>query len=186
MIKKLKAEKVTAFVKRTTLLMRVSKGVLRGIVTFLVIVAFINSMWLLSSWYKVPDLFSKYFEVENDLTVHPSTEYGSLFERAITAYQAEKYNDAINLGRTILEQYPRSDTLKYFLGASHLALGQAKPAVYYLREVANDSNSPLRLRAKWNLGLAYVLEGDRTSAITTLEKSNHPRAQELINSLSEH
>lgn len=185
MKKKLKAEKVTAFVKRSTLLGRLSKGAVKGILLFLGIVLFINAMWLLSSWYKVPDLFSRYFEVESELTIHPSAAYGSQFERAVSAYQSEKYHEAINLGRAILAQYPASDTLKYFLGASHLAVGQAKPAVYYLRDVANDSNSPLRPRAEWNLGLAYLLEGDRAMAKITLEKSNHPRAQELVGILSE-
>nr|WP_245189566.1 tetratricopeptide repeat protein [Lunatimonas salinarum] len=139
----------------------------------------------MSSWYQVPDLFSQYFEPEQELSGYHAEAYGSFFERAIEAYQSGKYEDAITLTRSVLDEHPDSDTLKYLLGTSHLALKQAKPAIYYLQGVVKDSKSSLQPKALWNLGLAFVLEGDRRSAKATLEKSNHPRAKELANELTD-
>lgn len=182
---KTNVKQVKTLVKKASTFVQVSRGFLNGFGIFLAALLLINGMWFVSRLYEQPDLFSRYFEPEKNLSAHPTAEYGSFFERAIAAYEAEKYQEAIQLGSTLLTQYPESDTLKYFLGASHLAQQQAKPAIYYLRDVAEDNDSPLQPQARWNLGLAYLLEGNRAMAKATLENSTHPLAGELSDHLSD-
>ncbi|WP_035805702.1 tetratricopeptide repeat protein [Lunatimonas lonarensis] len=177
---KINVKQVKTVIKKAATFVQVSQGFLTGLVIFLAAMVLINGMWLVSAFYKQPDLFSQFFEID-DVFV---PGYTPQFERAITEYQAGNYEQAIRLGRSILEQYPTSDTLKYFLGSSHLAQRDIKASLYYLRDVAADDSSPLQSNASYGLGLAYLLEGNASLAIYNLERSSHPRSSELLRILS--
>jgi predicted Zn-dependent protease len=88
------------------------------------------------------------------------------------------------LGKLIQDK-PENDTLQFFLGASHLALKKADPAISYFDAVARNENSNFQKDAIWYLGLTYILVGKDDSAVEVLQKSQDPQAVELIKELKE-
>ncbi|MFN3997528.1 tetratricopeptide repeat protein [Algoriphagus sp.] len=129
-------------------------------------------------------LFAQYYQEDPGLVTAMSSETNYEFDRAMVDYKSANYKEAIGRWEKLIQVRPENDTIQYFLGASHLALKNADPAITYFEAVANNEISFFQKDAIWYLGLAYILEGKNDQAVEVLEQSQDYRAIELLKELT--
>ncbi|WP_194973451.1 tetratricopeptide repeat protein [Aquiflexum lacus] len=130
-------------------------------------------------------LFMAYYQADPGLVTAMSSASNYEFDRAMVDYKSAKYQDAITRWEKLIQDKPENDTLQFFLGASHLALKKADPAIFYFDAVATNENSNFQNDAIWYLALAYVLEGKEDLAVEVLRQSQDPQAIDLLKELTE-
>jgi tetratricopeptide (TPR) repeat protein len=86
------------------------------------------------------------------------------YDRGVTAYQANNYEDAIRYLRTARRPAPDHGGVNYLLGLSYLGLGDKEQAREAFAHAVRDRNAP---PSSWlQLGLLALEAGDRDAAIT--------------------
>lgn len=130
-------------------------------------------------------LFADYFEPDPGLITPMSSTDQYLFYTGMIDYKRENYEEAISTWEPLLEMKPESDSLNYFIGVAHLALGEATEALPHLQASVETTGSVFRDEAYFYLGLAYLKEGSEDSAFNALEKSGDDRATKLLTELKE-
>ncbi|WP_373520816.1 tol-pal system YbgF family protein [Aquiflexum sp.] len=129
-------------------------------------------------------LFMAYYQEDPGLVTAMSSETNYEFDRAMVDYKSANYQEAITRWEKLIQDRPENDTLQFFLGASHLALKNTDPAVFFFDSVVAKEESAFYEDARWYLALAYILAGKEGEAKEVLGQSQDPRAIELLNELT--
>ncbi len=146
---------------------------------------------VMSGWYifhsisEEDTLFSTYYKPEPGLqaVLSAGAPYG--LEQGMVEYKRKNYSEAIRLWTEPLEENMTSDTLNFYLGSAHLALGQTPQSISYLEKVTQLPDGWFTPHAYWFLGLGYLKENRKEEAIQALEASNYPEAEELIKKIGD-
>jgi TolA-binding protein len=96
------------------------------------------------------------------------------YSSAITSYKNGNYKGAVAGFESVLEQDPSSESARFLLGMSQLALQNYSQTIDLLITVANGYGEYGK-EAKWYLGLSYLKTGNKAQAIDCFEyltKSN--------------
>lgn len=134
--------------------------------------AFAASVALLSGlsfwWFTRPStherLFAEHFVPDPGLPVSMGTSDDPAFVDAMISYKEGKYAEARAKWAPLLDRAPLSDTLRYYTASAWLADGGIGNAIPLLKEIASDTNSAFRGKARWFLFLAYVESGNEELA----------------------
>ncbi len=104
----------------------------------------------------------------------------------LASYRAGRYRDAANAYEGALRVQPQSASILIIkLGAAYLILGDYAQAVSILKNAANLE--PKNPQARYNLGIAYFLNGDKNAAMTEylhLNAIDPERARSLFDLLN--
>lgn len=125
-------------------------------------------------------LMASYFTPDPGLATTMSAGDNYAFNRGMVDYKTGKYNEAIEAWRPLIAVNAGNDTLHYFSGVSFLALQKADSAEHHLLKVWNNNNSSFRPDAGWYLALALLHQGKKAEARSFLEKTSHPKKEELL------
>lgn len=126
-------------------------------------------------------VFAAYFKPDPGLITAMSATDNYAFERAMIDYKKGDYPAAIQTWDSLQKEQPANDTLRYFLGAAHLANDNSKAALPYLQ--ASAAAGFFKDDAVWYLGLALLKEGKKAEAVKALRQSAHPLKEELLKKL---
>ncbi|MEM6724469.1 MAG: tetratricopeptide repeat protein, partial [Bacteroidota bacterium] len=107
------------------------------------------------------------------------------FNKAMVDYKFGRYDDAILAWNALLANQPQSDTLNYFLGVSHLAVGAAQKAQPHFRIVIDQETSVFLNEAYWYYSLALLADGQLKAAKENLQHTEHPDKKVILDRLNE-
>jgi TolA-binding protein len=116
------------------------------------------------------DLYASYEYVDPGLPVLMSQSKDHQLYDALTYYGEGNYSVAEEKLRQIQSDYPNSDTLTYYLGASLLYQGKTQAAKPALRQVSTFENSRFQQRADWLLIMTALKEKNLEEANTLVNK----------------
>jgi tetratricopeptide (TPR) repeat protein len=128
-------------------------------------------------------LFMAYYQADPGLVTAMSSEANYEFDRGMVDYKSGLYPEALQRWELLLEEKPDNDTLNYFVGSAHLAMKETKKAQYYLQKVMQLHEGRFSQDAYWYLALSYLSDGETELAKKTLEKSDHPDKEALLEAL---
>ena len=139
----------------------------------------------------MPMLSFKVLPYEGTLTLRGAEkiEGQELFEQGMEAYLQADYKKAIKLLRQATAKSADQPTWWLYLGVCHYLLRDAKPAIKTLSRADELAQGPVRIRSRWFLAQAYLLNGDRDSAepllewIVTQKKDHQDDATNLLTKL---
>jgi TolA-binding protein len=114
-------------------------------------------------------LYADYEYVDPGLPVLMSQSKDHQLYDALSYYSEGNYSVAEEKLQQIQADYPNSDTLAYYLGASLLYQGKTEAAKAPLEEVSTFENSRFRQRADWLLVMAALKEKNLEEAGTLVE-----------------
>ena len=164
--------------------------------SFLIIVSL--SIWGVKSTYYPSHeaIFAEYFQADRN-TVQPIVRGENLKTieyRAFVAYESKDYYKAINLFNSVTS--PDETYILYYKALCFLSLDKNEEAINLLQQISTRNESDINAsnfhqRAKWYLSLAYINEGNKDQAISTLKNiKNDPtivfkkqEAEEILNFL---
>jgi TolA-binding protein len=111
-------------------------------------------------------MFDKYYEPVS--AISPVTRAGNTngtdrLAEAVSLYNKGEYNAAATGFSEIISGDPSLASPRFYLGMSHLALGNYSQAAAHLEEVAGSEGEYIK-EARWYLGLIYLKEGDEVKA----------------------
>lgn len=129
------------------------------------------------------NLFAQYYQEDPGLITAMSSESQYDFDRAMVDYKSGNYREAIRRWEGLSGQKPDNDTLSYFLGSAHLALAETDLAINYFEKVRSMPTGRFTDDNFWYLALAYLKEGRLEEAKASLEKTEHPLKDDLLQSL---
>jgi TolA-binding protein len=107
------------------------------------------------------------------------------YSSAITSYKNGNYKGAVAGFENVLENDPSSESARFLLGMSQLALQNYSQTIDLLTGVANG-HGEYGKEAEWYLGLSYLKTGNKAKAIDCFEylvKSNgfyRERAENIL------
>lgn len=137
-------------------------------------------------------LYANYEYVDPGLPVLMSQSKDHQLYDALSYYSEGDYSVAEEKLLQIQADYPNSDTLSYYLGASQLYQGKTQAAQSALQEVKNFNGSRFQQRADWLLVTAALKEKDLEKAakladeiLNTSDHEFRDRAQDLLQDLKE-
>ncbi|MCC5930673.1 MAG: hypothetical protein JJU28_15620 [Cyclobacteriaceae bacterium] len=128
-------------------------------------------------------LFAQFYEPDPGLITAMSNETNYAFDRAMVDYKSGLYTEAIERWEELLRQKPENDTLQYFLGSSYLALKDLNAAQSYFKKVSEMPGGRFTRDAYWYLALTYLSEGKTELTRQTLDKTDHPSKNALLEAL---
>lgn len=140
--------------------------------------------WLFFSAPAHVKLYDQYYSPDPGLATVMSSSADYEFEKAMVEYKSGKYARALSVWTALYPSQPGNDTLIYFIGAAHQAVGESREAKAYLEKLVGDSSKSFYKDANWYLGLCYLKEGENKKAISYLEKSGYPQASNIINAIN--
>lgn len=148
-----------------------------------VAVAMLTGAWWL--WMANPSdtrLYQSYFVVDAGLPV----EMGSAdtlvyaFYDGMISYKEGKYPDALAKWNALAAENGQTDTLQYYTGLAHMAMGSLEEAIPLLAMVAGERASFYYQDANWYLALCYLKRGERKTASKILSRiADSETAKEL-------
>jgi tetratricopeptide (TPR) repeat protein len=111
-------------------------------------------------------MYDKFYEPLS--AISPVTRAGSpngsdRLAEAVTLYNKGEYNAAAAGFSEIISSDPSLVPPRFYLGMSHLALGNYDESAILLKEVAGNAGEYTK-EARWYLGLIYLKEGDKAKA----------------------
>ncbi len=145
----------------------------------------LGSFWLMNKPTQSDRLFSQYFVPDSGLPTTMGKNDNYAFSRAMVDYKYGKYESAIEMWEEQLSQKPKNDTLNYYLGVAHLANGNEKNAISFLKTAVKQEQSVFKDKAFYYLGMALLKQADISSAKENLKKSSLRKSKELISELGE-
>ena len=116
------------------------------------------------------DLYAAYVYVDPGLPVLMSQSDDYLLYDALTYYSEKDYKLAAEKLQALESQYPQSDTLAYYLGASLLYQGQTQAAKKALNKVRLNEASTFAARTDWLLVLAALKEKEMEEVKSGLQQ----------------
>jgi|SRR5690554_3527171 len=129
---------------------------------------------------KTPEsLFADNFkpDIGLPLKMGPAKTYD--FYEGMVDYKQENYEEAIKKWEVLLQASPDNDTINYFLGLSHLALGEASQALEYLLDQERFKGGIFETDAAHYAALAKIKEGQFNDARVLL-KANPSATNNLL------
>lgn len=117
---------------------------------------------------KLFNSFYKPFEAISPVTRSINSNEPDRYSSAITSYKNGNYKGAIAGFESVLEKDPSSESARFLLGMSQLALQNYSQTIDLLSTVANGSGEYGK-EAKWYLGLSYLKTGNKANAIDCFE-----------------
>ena len=100
----------------------------------------------------------------------PADEATQRFERGMEHYRKADYAGAVEALRAAAELEPDAPQIRFFLGVSHLMLGQDDAAIDRLRATIALGDSAYLEEAHWYLAKAFLRRKDFGAAETQLKK----------------
>lgn len=149
----------------------------------LIVLAGLAALLFLNKSHKSDRLFFAYYKPDRGLITAMGTSDNYLFDRAMIDYKTKRYDSAVKAWERLLGSNPSNDTLNYFIGSAFLANNNIDSAVYYFEKVSNNQKSAFLNDAYWYLGLASLKQQKSRNAILYIEKSNHPKKEEILRKL---
>jgi TolA-binding protein len=117
---------------------------------------------------KLFNSFYKPFEAISPVTRSINNNEPDRYSSAITSYKNGNYKGAIAGFESVLEKDRSSESARFLLGMSQLALQNYSQTIDLLSTVANGSGEYGK-EARWYLGLAYLKTGNKANAIDCFE-----------------
>jgi tetratricopeptide (TPR) repeat protein len=117
---------------------------------------------------KLFNTFFKPFEAVSPVTRSINNNEPDRYSSAITSYKNGNYKGAMSGFERVLEQDPSSESARFLLGMSQLALQNYSQTIDQLTIVANRQGEYGK-EARWYLGLSYLKTGNRAQAIDCFE-----------------
>jgi tetratricopeptide (TPR) repeat protein len=137
----------------------------------------------------VNTVYSQYFNPEDALiAVRSMDDKAAFVEKGMRLYQQKNYSGALNA----FSLEPENLLGKLYSGFSLMQLGQFEKAETYFTEILEDNNNLLLDQAEWNLGLCYLMTGERTKADSLFSKIStgntvyNEKALELLTKLDKY
>jgi tetratricopeptide (TPR) repeat protein len=129
-------------------------------------------------------IFAENFKPDVGLPLKMDNASAHAFYEGMLDYKQENYEGAIEKWQVLLWEKPQNDTLNYFLGVSHLALGNAAKAIEYLENQERYRQSIFKDDAAWYTALAKIKEGGLEEARGFLQKYPSTRNAKLLDELN--
>jgi tetratricopeptide (TPR) repeat protein len=130
-------------------------------------------------------IFAENFKPDIGLPLKMNTENAHGFYEGMLDYKQENYKEAIEKWQVLLKTTPENDTLNYYLGVAHLALGKAAKSLEYLESQERFRQGIFKEDAAWYAALAKIKEGKPEEAGLLLQKYPSKRNSNLLNELNE-
>jgi tetratricopeptide (TPR) repeat protein len=112
-------------------------------------------------------IYSHYFDPEDALfTVRSANETATFVEEGMKLYQQRDYSGAI----TAFSLEPDNLLGKLYSGFSLMQIGRFDQAQDYFLLILEDNDNLLLDQAEWNLGLCYLMTGERDKAKSMFQK----------------
>ncbi len=111
-------------------------------------------------------LFEKYYEsitAVSPVTRSMNGNITGMWSSAVSSYNKGDYHTALAGFSGLISADPSLVPPRFFLGMTHLSLGNYSGAINLLKEVA-DKQAEYSREARWYLGLVYLHEGDKDKA----------------------
>lgn len=139
--------------------------------------------WAVQNSSTPEKLFAKHFTPDPGLptTMSSVTEYN--FYEGMVDYKQKNYQTALEKWEPILKEKPENDTLNYFIGVTHLVLGDAQKALEYMDYPLESENSIFKEDAVYYKALALLKNDEKTKALALLEQYPSERNNTLISDL---
>ncbi|MDY0102046.1 MAG: hypothetical protein RBS07_03855 [Lentimicrobium sp.] len=151
-----------------------------------ILVVFFGILWLLKSNSTAEKIFAENFKPDIGLPLKMNTEDANIFYEGMLDYKQENYKHAIDKWQVLQKINPENDTLNYFLGVAHLALGNAAKSLEYLENQEHFRQSIFKEDATYYAALAKIKEGTMEEARIFLQKYPSKKNTDLLNELHEH
>jgi hypothetical protein len=144
------------------------------------IAVIIGIFWLFKTNDAPEKLFAKHFkpDIGLPLKMSPTNDYD--FYEGMVDYKQENYREAITKWEILWMDNPESDTLNYFLGVAHLALGNAVQSLKYLENQNRFQTSIFKDEANYYAALANIKKGNYEAAKSLLENNPTVRNSNLL------
>ncbi len=115
-----------------------------------------------------------------DIKINSKEDINKVFELGAKAYESQKYEDAIEVFKKIIEKFPGYGDAYYYIGLSYYGLGKYYLSIAYFLE-ANKIFGKTKLDALFGAGLAYLSSGYTDEARATFQKvARESRDNELV------
>jgi tetratricopeptide (TPR) repeat protein len=143
-----------------------------GVVALAAVVYFLvvpTEMQTSSSY--VPYLRFQVLPYEGSLTLRGETvlEGKEQFDKGMEAYLRADYKQAAKYLKIAVDKSPKQADWWLYLGVCHFLRRDAKPAIKALDRADELAQGSIRIRTRWFLAQAYLLQGDRDKAEPLLE-----------------
>lgn len=132
------------------------------------------------------DLYAAYFYPDPGLPIPMSSTDTYQFDEGMVSYKEEKYEDALDLWKQLLENTP-TDTVLYYSAMAELNLGNAKLAAQKLEQLIAIPSGEFYYKSLWYRSLIYLQEGDLKNAQALLQQlpADNSRRNELLAKIQE-
>lgn len=135
-------------------------------------------------WYTQPNatdqLYARYYEQDPGLPTMMSHTQNYDLDKIMIDYKSEKYSKALRSWEKMLVDHPDNDTIQYFMGCAHLALGNTGDALVFLSHVVSQGEGVFYRDANWYLGLTLLKLRRDDAAQKYLYESQHPHSEKLM------
>jgi predicted Zn-dependent protease len=149
-----------------------------------VVVVLVGIYWMMANSNSSEKIFAANFKPDVGLPLRMSTENANGFYEGMLDYKQENYKEAIEKWQVLLEIKPGNDTLNYFLGVAHLALGNAAISLEYLENQERFRPGIFKEDAAWYTALAKIKQGKPEEARVLLQKYPSTRNTNLLNEIN--
>lgn len=141
------------------------KGSWKQYLKYAAVVAIIlsGSLWLLRPSAN-ERLFAEHFVADPGLPVEMGVADDPVFADAMVSYKEGHFAEARSKWIPLLQQDPRNDTLRFYIGSAALAEGDVRAAIKQLAPLADDPSAAFHDKSRWYLFLAYVRHGSLSEA----------------------
>ena len=150
-----------------------------------VLVVFFGIFWMMKIKSTSEKIFAESFNPDVGLPLKMDITNAHAFYEGMLDYKQENYKDAIEKWEVLLKTKPENDTLNYFIGVAHLALGNAPKSLVYLEHQERFHQGIFKEDAAWYAALAKIKEGKFEEAGRFLQKYPSARNTNLLNKLNE-
>lgn len=139
--------------------------------------------WMMDHSTTPEKIFANNFKADIGLPLKMSKTSELSFYEGMLDYKQENYTEAIVKWQILLESKPENDTLNYFLGVTHLALGNATKSLKYLKTQNRFQQGIFKEDAAWYAALASIKEGKFEEAKVFLDNYPSTRNNKLLKKL---
>jgi len=149
------------------------------------VIIFVGTFWLESRSSSTEQLFAKHFTPDPGLPTTMGVTKNFEFYDAMVNYKQGEYKTAISKWQTLLSSDQQNDTLHYFMGVAHLADGDEKKAINYLKNLTEKESISFKKETAYYLGLAYLKADNVEDAKKYLTFSGTESATQLLSELND-
>ena len=136
--------------------------------------------WMMDKGNSSEKIFAENFKPDIGLPLKMGAENSYGFYEGMVDYKQENYKEAILKWNVLLKKNPENDTLNYFLGVAHLALGEADSSLEYLQNQELFRDGMFKEDAAYYAALAKIKKGKLEEAKVLLTKNVSERNEKLL------